>query len=125
MNSGSVAEEIMIIYSVTITIQAGIESEWIDWMNRVHVPDVLGTGCFLECHIYKVLDSDGEEPIYVLQYHCRSLEEYQRYRDNFAPALQKEHTERFAGCFRASRRLLEEVAGDSALPERRDLGPQQ
>jgi hypothetical protein len=45
-----------------------------------------------------------------LQYCCRSLEEYHRYRDNFAPALQKEHTDRFNGRFRGSRQLLEEIA---------------
>lgn len=41
----------MIIYSVTIAIQDSIESEWADWMNRVHVPDVLRTECFSECRI--------------------------------------------------------------------------
>ena len=100
----------MIIYSVTITIAGSIESEWVDWMNRVHVPDVLRTGCFLECRTYKAVGSEGEDPVYVLQYQCRSVEEYHRYRDNFAPALQKEHSERFAGRFRGSRQLLEEVA---------------
>jgi hypothetical protein len=99
----------MIIYSVTITIDGSIESEWLDWMNRVHVPDVLRTGCFSGCRTYKVLGSEGEDPIYVMQYHCQSVEEYHRYRDNFAPALQKEHTDRFAGCFRGSRQLLEEI----------------
>jgi Domain of unknown function (DUF4286) len=100
----------MIIYSVTITIQAGIEAEWIDWMKKVHVPDVLRTECFSKCRIHKVLDSEGNEPVYVMQYHCRSVEEYHRYRDNFAPALQKDHTDRFAGKFRGSRQLLEEIA---------------
>lgn len=100
----------MITYSVTITIEAGIESEWVDWMTRVHVPDVLRTGCFSECRMSKALGSAGEEPSYVLQYQCRTLEEYQRYRDNFASALQKEHTDRFAGKFRGSRQLLEEKA---------------
>jgi hypothetical protein len=104
----------MIIYSVTITIQAGIESEWVDWMNRVHVPDVLRTGCFLECRTYKVLGVEGDELTYVLQYRCRSLEEYHRYRDNFASALQKEHTDRFTGKFRGSRQLLEEIAQTEA-----------
>ena len=98
----------MIIYSVTITIEAGIESEWIDWMNEVHVPDVLRTGCFSECRMHKMIGSD--EPTYVMQYRCRFLEDYHRYQKNFAPALQKEHTERFAGRFRGSRQLLEEVA---------------
>jgi Domain of unknown function (DUF4286) len=104
----------MILYSVTITIQASIESEWVDWMNRVHVPDVLRTACFSECHTYKILGTDGDEPVYVMQYHCRSIEEYHRYRDNFAPALQKEHTDRFSGRFRGSRQLLEEIARTEA-----------
>ena len=99
----------MILYSVTITIQADVESEWVDWMNTVHVPDVLRTGCFSKCRIYKILGSEGDELSYVLQYSCRSLQEYQRYRDNFAPALQKEHTDRFSGKFRGSRQLMEEI----------------
>ena len=100
----------MIIYSVTITIEPSIESEWVDWMNRFHIPDVLRTNCFTECRTYKVLASDGGELTYLLQYSCRSIEEYHRYRDNFAPALQRGHTDRFAGRFRGSRQLLEEIA---------------
>ena len=100
----------MTIYAVTITVLPDIEAEWLDWMKRVHVPDVLRTGCFLECHIYKVSDADGDDRSYVLQYHCRSPEEYQRYRENFAPALQQEHSDKFTGRFRASRQLLKEVA---------------
>ena len=99
----------MIIYQVAITIEASIESEWRDWMKRVHVPDVVRTGCFTECRIYKVIESDGPDPSYVMQYQCPSQEEYHRYRENFAPALQKEHTDKFAGRFRGVRQLLEEV----------------
>jgi len=79
-------------------------------MKRVHVPDVLRTGCFSKCDFYKVLGSEGDDVTYVLQYRCRSLEEYHRYRDDFAPALQKEHTDRFSGRCRGSRQLLEEIA---------------
>ena len=104
----------MIIYSVEITIAAGIESEWFDWMKRVHVPDVVRTGCFSKCRLCKVIDSAAAEPSYVMQYHCRSLEEYHRYRDHFAPVLQKEHSDKFAGHFRGARKLLEEVA--EAMP---------
>src|SRR4051812_17110515 len=99
----------MIIYSVTITIDADIESEWIDWMKRVHVPDVVRTRSFSECRIHKVIETDATEPSYVMQYYCQSLVEYHRYRDNFAPALQKEHSDKFAGRFRGARQLLEEV----------------
>ena len=107
----------MIIYKVEITIEAGIELEWFDWMKRVHVPDVVRTGCFSYCRIYKVIDSAAADPTYVMQYHCQSLEEYYRYRDSFAPALQKEHTDRFAGRFQGARQLLEEVAQATAAKE--------
>jgi hypothetical protein len=103
-------KDFMIIYSVTVAIQASIESEWVDWMTRVHVPDVLRTDCFSDCRIYKLLGSDDEGPTYVMQYECRSVEQYHRYRDNFAPALQNEHADRFGGHFRGSRQLLEEIA---------------
>ena len=100
----------MIIYSVTVSIEPAVEQEWLAWMQRVHVPDVLRTGCFSECRIGKAIESNGEEPTYVLQYRCACVAEYHRYRDDFAPALQKDHTDRYAGRFRASRQLLEEVA---------------
>jgi Domain of unknown function (DUF4286) len=99
----------MIIYSVTVTIKAAIEPEWLDWMRRVHVPDVLRTGCFGEARIYRVVDPAADEPTYVIQYRCSSIEEYYRYADEFAPALQKEHSDRFSGRFRASRQILEEA----------------
>ena len=100
----------MIIYSVTVSIEPAIEQQWLDWMQSVHVPDVLRTGCFSECRIGKAMETDGPDSTYVMQYQCASLVDYHRYRDNFAPALQKDHTDRYAGRFRASRQLLEHVA---------------
>jgi hypothetical protein len=106
----------MILYCVEIAIAATIESDWLDWMKRVHVPDVLRTDCFSECRIFKVIDGDKTEVVYVLQYECRSLEDYRRYRQNFAPALQKEHSDRFAGQFRGARQFMEEVTRIPARP---------
>src|SRR5690242_20931918 len=51
----------MIIYSVTVTIEAAIEREWLDWMRRVHVPDVLRTGCFTGAAIYKMFEPTSDE----------------------------------------------------------------
>jgi hypothetical protein len=98
------------IYSVTVAIQRDAETEWLDWMTRVHVPEVVQTGCFTGSRIFRVVGNEAEDPTYVLQYHCESMAEYERYQQNFAPALQKDHTDRFAGRFRASRQLLEEIA---------------
>jgi Domain of unknown function (DUF4286) len=99
----------MIIYSVTVVIDAAIEREWSDWMRKVHVPDVIRTGCFTEATIYKATEPKSNEHTYVIQYRSASMEEYQRYHNHFAPALQKEHSDRFGGRFRASRQILEDV----------------
>ena len=77
----------MIIYRVEITIEARIESHWLCWMQQVHISDVIRTGCFSSYRI--VVDSAAAEPVFVMQYHCRLLEEYHRYRDDFFPGLQK------------------------------------
>ena len=100
----------MVVYSVSVTIDAAVESTWLDWMTRVHVPEVVATGCFSDCRIHKVIEAEPGDSTYVLQYRAASLDEYHRYRDTFAAALQKDHTDRFAGRFRASRQLLEEIA---------------
>ncbi|HEY2714090.1 MAG TPA: DUF4286 family protein [Chthoniobacterales bacterium] len=99
----------MIVYSVTVTIQSEIETQWRDWMKKVHIPEVLRTGCFSECSMYKIHEPVGEQPAYVMQYRCQSLEDYHRYRETFAPALQKEHSDKFSGRFTASRLLLEKL----------------
>ena len=104
----------MIIYSVTITIEAAVEREWSDWMRRVHVPDVLQTGCFTKATIYRLVEPPSDAPTYVIQYECASIAEYQRYRDDFAPGLQKEHSDRFSRRFRASRQVLEETGMEEA-----------
>ncbi|HEY1582911.1 MAG TPA: DUF4286 family protein [Chthoniobacterales bacterium] len=103
----------MVIYSVEIFIAAAIEAEWLAWMQSVHVPDVIGTGCFSECHIYRIVEPPAGERGYVLRYDCSSLAEYERYRANFAAALQEEHAARFGGRFRGSRQVFEEVGSAS------------
>lgn len=99
----------MIIYSVTVTVHPEIDSEWLAWMRQNHIPNLLRTGCFLEARVSRALESPPNEKAYVMHYHCRSLKDYQRYCAKFARRLQQEHTDRFAGHFRASRQILEEV----------------
>src|SRR5947208_714438 len=99
----------MVVYQVTITLQATVEADWLDWMRRVHVPEVIKTGFFTRCTMAKAIEPAGDEVTYVLRYACPSVEQYEQYREQFAPALQQQHTQRYAGRFRGSRLVLEEV----------------
>lgn len=100
----------MIVYSVTVNIQSESEAEWLRWMKEAHIPEVVQTGCFTECRMFKLRDAEDGQPSYMMQYRGQSLADYERYRDKFSVDLQKDHTERFGERFTASRQLLEEIA---------------
>ena len=99
----------MILYNVTINIDDDIHDEWLDWMKDVHIPDVMNTGMFFDNKICKIhADSEGGQS-YSIQYLAKSWDDYNRYQDEFAPELQKDHTEKYQGKFAAFRTILEVV----------------
>jgi hypothetical protein len=99
----------MILYIVSVQIHDSTHDDWLAYMRHTHIPDVLATGCFTKCLLCKVLqpENDGQTIAYCIQYFCPSLADYDRYRTDFAPALQQDHTHRFPAKFTASRQVLE------------------
>jgi len=86
--------------------------EWLSWMQEVHIPEVMATGCFTSFRILKVLTAaqDDEGVNYSIQYTATSMTDYERYRDQFAPAMQQQTRERYGERVLAFRTLLEVVA---------------
>lgn len=101
----------MIIYNVTIKIDSGTSKDWLDWMLSKHIPDVMATGYFSENSISLIQSEDPEDtdPCYAIRYCCENLEALNKYQNEEAPRLQKEHTDRYLGKFVAFRTIMEEV----------------
>jgi len=100
----------MILYNVTVQIDKDIEAEWLEWMKSKHIPDVISTGQFLESRISRLLnDPDEEVSTYVIQYHAESLAHYDRYINEFAPALRDEFNNRYKDKFVLFRTVMEVV----------------
>lgn len=97
----------MIIYNVTVNVDADVHEAWLDWMRRTHIPDVMSTGLFLESRMCRVLADDEGGITYAIQYSCADMATYEQYRDEHAPRLQAETRNRFGGKFAAFRTLLE------------------
>ena len=96
----------MILYNVTVSIDPSIADEWLEWMRARHIPDVMATGCFVESRISRVHGEEEGGITYAITYLSPSQEKIDEYRDTHAPALQKEHSERYAGRFAAFRTIL-------------------
>jgi hypothetical protein len=100
----------MILYNVTVNVDQSVVEDWLTWMQTKHIPDVLNTGLFIENRLMRVLSTEeGEGSTFSVQYYLESMENYEVYRELFAPALQKEHVERYGSLCVAFRTLLESV----------------
>ncbi|MFK7775890.1 MAG: DUF4286 family protein [Saprospiraceae bacterium] len=97
-----------IFYNVTVVIEHASHDDWLQWMTEVHVPDVMKTGMFLESKICQLLGSDETDgKTYSFQYIAPNMETFQKYQEQFSPALQKDHTDRYQGKYVAFRSLME------------------
>ncbi|WP_194973404.1 DUF4286 family protein [Aquiflexum lacus] len=100
----------MILYNVTVNIEKEAEEDWVIWMKKFHIPDVLATGMFSENRFYKILhDSDDGSVNYSVQYFTDSMDKIMEYQNNFAPKLQEDIKAKFQDKFVIFRTLLEAV----------------
>ena len=100
----------MLLYNVTITVDLNVHLNWLKWMRETHIPDVMATGMFRSYRISKLLyheHTDAE--IYTMQYLGKDKLHLERYMEEFAPELQRQHQQRFAGKFTAFRTVMELV----------------
>ncbi len=101
----------MIIYNVTINVEDDVCETWVAWMKETHIPQVMATGFFTAFSFSKLLSRQEDETgtTFVIQYTAPSMQHYEDYQTNHAPALQAETKRLFEGKFVAFRTLMEKV----------------
>ena len=101
----------MIIYSVTINIDEEVQEEWLRWMREDHIPDVMATGLMRSYRMMRLLSRQEDETgvTYNIQYSLDTMDNFNRYQEQFAPGLQQKTAVKFGGRFVAWRTLLEEI----------------
>ncbi len=102
----------MILYNLTIIVDYDQSARWLKWMKEKHMPDVLATGMFVEGKIARILAEEEGGESYSVQYFAKTMEDFERYESEFAPALRQDHEKHFAGKFAAFRTLLHVVHQD-------------
>lgn len=99
----------MILYNVTVNVDYDAADEWLNWMIEEHIPDVLATGLFGEAKIMRILAEEEGGKSYSVQYFCNSMEDFEKYEKEHAPALREAYNARYAGKAVAFRTLLDVV----------------
>lgn len=100
----------MIIYNVTVNIDADVHDEWLKWMLEKHIPDVLSTGLFIDSRMSKMLiEEEGEGKTYSIQYTLESMNKMKEYEEKHAPALRDSFIKKYEGKFGIFRTMMEVV----------------
>lgn len=99
----------MIIYNVTVNIDNSVHDEWLEWMKSKHIPDVVGTGCFTEGKIFRILVNEESGISYSVQYSAASMDDVNRYLKEHAEALRNDALRLYKDKFVAFRTLLEHI----------------
>jgi hypothetical protein len=100
----------MIVYNISNKVNASIEAEWVSWQQTEHIPDIMATGQFIDYKFYRLLNEDGSEgPTYIVQYFALSLEECNRYINQFSPALRKKAIDQWGNQYIAFRTIMQSV----------------
>ncbi len=100
----------MYIYNVTINIQEDIHDEWVEWMKKEHIPDMLNTGKFKKALMTRVMVKEELGGVtYSVQYTAESKQMLERYYEEDAKNLRSK-TALFEGKFVAFRTELEVIS---------------
>lgn len=98
----------MIIYNITINVDDKIHEKWVNWMQNVHIPEVLSTGKFLKALMTRVLVNEEMGGVsYSIQYTCESRQLLDLYYQEDAERLRKEGLKLFGQQFVSFRTELE------------------
>ena len=112
IHNGFKVNSAMIIYRVSVVIKKDVEESWLEWMKEIHIKDVMKTGYFTDWEMQKQIipELTADESTYIINYKTSSLDQYSEYLMKEAPRLQKEHTYKFYGKFKASRAVYKIIS---------------
>lgn len=100
-----------IIYNVTVNVDRDIHTQWLQWMETKHLPEMMALGLFMDYTMLRLISQLGEEDeqsiTYAVQYRLPGVEQFLQYTEQHAPTMQAKGRELFGDKVLAFRTLLE------------------
>lgn len=100
----------MLVYSITIKVDAALRERWLRWQREEHIPEIMATGLFDEYKIFRLLEQeDPDGDTFVIQYFTTTRERYEEYIRQHARCLRDRSLQAWGAGIIAFRSLLESV----------------
>jgi hypothetical protein len=101
----------MYIYNVTINIDESVHEQWLTWMQKTHIPEMMATGKFTQAKMCRVLIVEEMGGFtYSVQYSVNSKEILQNYYQEDAPRLRQDGLQLFSDKMLVFRTELEVIS---------------
>jgi hypothetical protein len=101
----------MYIYNVTINIDESVHEQWLTWMQKTHIPEMMATGKFTQAKMCRVLIVEEMGGFtYSVQYSVNSKEILQKYYQEDAPRLRQDGLQLFSDKMLVFRTELEVIS---------------
>ena len=100
----------MILYNVTLAVDDSVHDQWMEWMIKEHIPEVMATNKFVDFKAFKVLLEKEGSITYSIQYFADNLTQVQLYLAQDAHGLEAKHLAKFGDSVVAFRTVLEELS---------------
>lgn len=94
----------MLAYEVTAHVKPEVTDRYIEYMRHSHIPDVMGTGCFVEAEMGR-----GGETRFRQRYLARTSEDLERYLADHAPRLREDFARTFPEGTSLSRETWQQI----------------
>ena len=100
----------MVVYNTTNKVMHDIADVWQLWAKEVLIPMMMQTGLFTEAKFYNLVGHDDEEgKIFVIQYHCASMKEYDTFVKEYDEQFRIMGQRKFANSYITFRTIMEEL----------------
>ncbi|RYZ99411.1 MAG: DUF4286 family protein [Sphingobacteriaceae bacterium] len=100
----------MIIYNETVIVEETVHHEWLQWMQQVHIPNVMATGHFNSYQILSVMDSPNEGVTYCIQYMADNKQTVDNFLAEHLPRFHQAINQQFENKFVLFNTVMQTVA---------------
>jgi len=71
----------MLLFNVTVIIEEGSATDWLQWVQESHIPQLMDKECFVSHRLLKIVDSPNEGLSYCIQFIAEDEARHQTFLD--------------------------------------------